>query len=68
MSATNIALLLELVVGLLERASEASKLIRQAQAEGRDVTDAEKAAWRAKDDTARAYLDQAIRDAEAEGR
>lgn len=56
----NIDLLLTLLIQLLSHADEIGKLIRNARAEGRDVTDAELDALAAKDDTAREALQDAI--------
>lgn len=58
MSTINLAL--DLVIALLSRASEVSAAIKKAQAEGRDLTDAELDSFVAANDEARAALVEAI--------
>lgn len=57
-----------LLVQLLTQATALGNLIRTAQAEGRDITDAELDTLAAGDDRARAGLEAAIARAKAEGR
>ena len=56
----NADLLLTLLIAALSRANEIGVLLRQAKAEGRDITDAELDAMAVKDDIAKASLDAAI--------
>jgi hypothetical protein len=56
----NAAILVDLLLGLLDRANAIGALISKAKAEGRDVTDAELDALVAQDDAARAALVAAI--------
>lgn len=58
---------LTLLIALLSQANEIGRLIRQAQAEGRDITDAELDALAIEDDAARARLAAAIEAARAHG-
>lgn len=51
---------------MIEQAARISPILRQAQAEGRDVTSAELAQLAAENDTARAALMQAIDRARSE--
>lgn len=57
-----------LLIQLLNQATALGNLIRQAQAEGRDITDAELDGLAAGDDAARDVLAAAIVRAKAEGR
>lgn len=59
---------IELLIQLIDRAAAASNIIKQARAEGRDVTSAELATLRAEGDAALAALDEAIARAKSEGR
>jgi hypothetical protein len=61
----NAALAIELILGLLDRASAIGALISRAQAEGRDVTDAELDSLAAGDDAAKIALASAIAKARA---
>jgi len=63
----NAAILINLLLGLLDRASTIGALFAKAQSEGRDITDAELDALVADDDAARAALDAAIAKARAGG-
>lgn len=63
-AAAGIGLLLQLI----EQAARVSAVVRQAQAEGRDVTSAELAELVRENDGARAALVDAIERAKAEGR
>lgn len=56
----NAALAVQLLLGLLNNAAAIGSLLKQAQAEGRDITDAELAALTAADDAARKALVDAI--------
>lgn len=56
----NAALAVQLLLGLLNNATAIGSLLKQAQAEGRDITDAELAALTAADDAARKALVDAI--------
>lgn len=56
----NAALLVELLLGLIDRASAVGAIISKAQAEGRDVTDAELDGLAAGDDAAKIALAAAI--------
>lgn len=56
----NAAALVTLLLGLLDRAAAIGVLLSKANAEGRDVTDAELDALGASDDAARARLQAAI--------
>jgi hypothetical protein len=62
---TGAALAIQVLFGLLDRASAIGALIKQAQAEGRDVTDAELNALATADDAARAALVAAIAERKA---
>jgi hypothetical protein len=59
----NAAVAVDLLLGLLDRASAIGTLLAKANTEGRDVTDAELDALAAGDDAARAALDAAIKKA-----
>jgi len=61
------ALAVNLLLGLLDRASAIGALINNAQKEGRDVTVAELQSLQAADDTARNSLQKAIDAAKAAG-
>ena len=61
------AVALELLFGLLDRASSIAALINKAKAENRDVTDAELDALAVLDDAARVALEAAIAKRKAEG-
>lgn len=64
----NAALAVQLLLGLLDRASAIGALLQKAQAEGRDITDEELDQAFA-DDSAERAKGQAVRDkAKAEGR
>ena len=54
------ALALNLLFGLLDRAQKIQELLKRAQAEGRDVTDAELDQLAAEDDAARKALEESI--------
>jgi RNA:NAD 2'-phosphotransferase (TPT1/KptA family) len=56
----NAAIALQLLMGLLDRASQVGMLINAAQAQGRDITKEELDGLAAKDDVARAKLQDAI--------
>lgn len=56
----NAALLVDLLLGLLDRAAAIGGLLTKAKAEGRDVTSAELDALFAEDATAKAALQAAI--------
>ena len=60
MSASTAAAGIGLLLQLIEQAARVSSVIRQAQAEGRDVTPAELAEIVAENDAARAKLADAI--------
>lgn len=62
----NIDLAISLLISLLSHANEIGTLIRNAQAQGRDITPAELDGLIAKDDIARATLEAAI--AKAKGK
>ena len=49
-----------LILGLLDRATQISQLLKTAQSEGRDITAAELQGLRDADDAARAALEKAI--------
>jgi hypothetical protein len=68
MSTTAVFAGLEILIQLIDRAAAASAIIKNARAEGRDVTSAELATLRAEGDQALADLDAAIAQAKAEGR
>lgn len=55
-----VAVALDLLFGLLDRASAIGALLTKAKGEGRDITDAELDALAAEDDAARAALVAAI--------
>ncbi len=57
----NIAILMQILLPLLDRASAIAALLKTAQSENRDVTDAELDALFANDDAAKAALDAAIK-------
>lgn len=63
-AAAGVSLLLQLI----EQAARVSSVIRQAQAENRDLTSAELATLATENDSARAALVSAIARAKAEGR
>lgn len=56
----NSAIVIQLLLGLLDRATAIGALISKAQAEGRDISDAELDALAASDDKARDALVKAI--------
>lgn len=56
----NALVAVDLLIGLLDRATVISDLIRKAQSEGRDITAAELDQLAKEDDTARAALQAAI--------
>lgn len=60
MNPANILILLDLAVAAANRISQIGSLIQKARDEGRDVTDAELADLRAKDDAAKQALDDLI--------
>lgn len=68
MSAATVASGIGLLLQLIEQAARVSAVIRQAQAENRDLTSAELAQLAAENDVARAALVEAIARAKAEGR
>lgn len=68
MSATAAAAGIGLLLQLIEQAARVSAVIRQAQAENRELTSAELAQLAAENDVARAALVAAIDRARAEGR
>lgn len=68
MSATATAAGIGLLLQLIEQAARVSMVIRQAQAEGRDVTSAELASIVAENDSAREALVDAIAEAKEQGR
>lgn len=68
MSTTAVFAGLEILIQLIDRAAAASAIIKNARAEGRDVSSAELAKLRAEGDQALADLDAAIAQAKAEGR
>jgi hypothetical protein len=68
MSAAAVFTGLEILIQLIDRAAAASAIIKNARAEGRDVTSAELAKLRAEGDQALVDLDAAIAQAKAEGR
>lgn len=68
MSAATVATGIGLLLQLIEQAARVSAVIRQAQAENRDLTSAELAQLAAENDVARAALVDAIARARAEGR
>lgn len=57
----NLAILMQVLLPLLDRAGAIGALISKAQGEGRDVTDAELDALFSDDDAAKAALDKAIK-------
>lgn len=57
---TGAALALNVIFGLLDRAAAISELIKTAQAEGRDITQAELDTLVSEDEVARAALVEAI--------
>lgn len=59
---------IELLIQLIDRAAAASAIIKQARAEGRDVTSAELQQLRSEGDAALADLDAAIQAAKDQGR
>ena len=59
----NAAIVVDLLLGLLDRASAIGALLAKANAEGRDVTEAELDTLAGEDDAARAALDAAIKKA-----
>jgi len=61
----NAALALQLLLGLLDRATAIGALLSRAQAQGRDITHAELDVLSAEDDAAKAALDAAIKAARA---
>lgn len=68
MNPDNLLLAVTLVDSLLTRAATLNATIMQARKEGRDVSAAELAGARARDDLAKVELDAAIAKAKAEGR
>ena len=68
MSVSSTAAGIGLLLQLIEQAARVSSVIRQAQAEGRDVTSAELSTLVLENDGARAMLVDAIARAKAEGR
>ncbi len=56
----NAAIAVQLILGLLDRASAIGGLLKQAQTEGRDITDAELDALAVDDDAAAKALKDAI--------
>ena len=60
--------LVTLLLGVIDRASQISALVSLARSEGRDVTSAELETLRQADDAAKKALDDAIAKAKAEGR
>lgn len=68
MSAATAVAGIGLLLQLIEQAARVSAVIRQAQAEGRDLTSAELASVVAENDVARAALVDAIERAKTEGR
>lgn len=68
MSATAVFTGLEILIQLIDRVSAASAIIKNARAEGRDVTSDELAKLRGEGDQLLADLDTAIALAKAEGR
>lgn len=68
MSTTTALAAVDLLIQLIERTSAAAALIRQARAEGREVSSAELAGIKAQGDALMADLDAAIERAKAEGR
>lgn len=62
----NIAVLMQILLPLLDRASAIAGLLKTAQSENRDVTDAELDALFANDDAAKAALDAAIKAARSQ--
>lgn len=65
MSTTLIAI--DLVLGLMDRAAAVTEVIKRAQSEGRDLTEAELDGFAAQDDIARKALDAAITAARSKG-
>ena len=57
----NIAILMQILLPLLDRANAITGLLSKAHSEGRDVTDAELNGLFAADDQAKAALDAAIK-------
>ncbi len=57
----NIAILLQILLPLIDRAGAIVTLLNKAQGEGRDITDAELDKLFANDDQAKAALDAAIK-------
>jgi len=68
MSATTVFAGLEILIQLIDRAAAASAIIKNARAQGRDVTSDELAQLRDEGDRALADLDTAIALAKAQGR
>ena len=62
------ALAIQLLLGLLDRAAAWGAVIAKAQAEGRDLTEAEVDAFADADSVAQAMQEDAIAKARAEGR
>lgn len=62
-----LALVIQLLLGLLDRASSIAALIKEAQSQGRDITQAELDTLFAADDAARAELQAEIDKQKAEG-
>lgn len=56
----NVAILMQVLLPLLDRAGAISSLLQKAHGEGRDITDAELNGLFADDDAAKAHLDAAI--------
>ena len=61
----NIALLMQILLPLLDRAAQISELLNKAHGENRDISDAELDQLFADDDEARAALDAAIKASKA---
>ncbi len=59
----NVAVLMQILLPLLDRAGEITALLNKAHTEGRDVTDAELDGLFAEDDAAKKALAEAIRKA-----
>lgn len=64
----NAAILVQLVLGLIDRAAAYGALLNKARAEGRDVSDAELDGLASDDDAWRQKQKDAIAKARAEGR
>lgn len=66
MNSENLLTAVTLLLGIVEQASKVASVIQQAQAEGRDLTVEELAAFRQADDIARERLETAIAQAQGE--